>query len=134
MAKTTVGLRTADGSTVSHVAESLPGGRHLIQHVATALRTVLGYGFAAVTTVVGLPNIPTGATHAFITVETGGGDLRWRSDGTSPAATPSTNANAGLLIPAGTAAEIALADLTQVKVIATTGTTTIVVEYAKLDA
>lgn len=132
MSKTTVPLRAGDGSTIQHVAESLPGGKHMLQHVATAMRTILGYGFASVTTVVGLPNIPAGATHAYITVE--GNALRWRSDGTSPAATPSTNANAGLKIPADAAAEIALADLSQVKIVAVTGTATVVVEYAKLDA
>lgn len=134
MSKVTVPLRDAALASRSMVGEQLPGGTHLIQHVATAMRNVLGYGYAAVTTAVGLPNIPAGATHAFVTIESGGGSLRWRSDGASPTATPSTNANAGLAAPAGSAVEIALADLTQVKVVSTTGTATIVVEYAKLDS
>lgn len=134
MAKGTVTVAGIAGAQHALAAESLPGAKHLIQHVATAMRTILGYGFAAVTTVVGLPNIPSNATHAFITVESGGGDLRWRSDGGTPLATPSTNANAGLRCAAGGAVEIALADLTQVKVVAVSGTATIIVEYARLDA
>jgi hypothetical protein len=134
MAKTTVTLRDATGGARTMAAEQLPGATHLIQHVATALRTIIGYGFAAVTTVVGLPNIPAGATHAYLTVETGGGDLRWRSDGGTPIATPTLATNSGLRAPAGSAVEIALVDLTQVKLVAVSGTATVCVEYAKLDA
>jgi hypothetical protein len=133
MAKTTVPLRAADGSSRSVVGESLPGGVHLVQHVATAMRTVLGYGFANVTAAVALPNIPVGATHAFVTIDAGGGALRWRSDATNPAAAATTNANAGLVAAAGSAVELALSNLANVRVVAVSGTATINVEYSKLD-
>lgn len=37
------------------------------------------------TTVVGLPDVPSDASYAYIQAD--GGDLRWRDDGTSPTAT-----------------------------------------------
>src|SRR5262245_28359635 len=99
---------------------------------ATAIPTISGYGFASVTTAVALPNIPAGATHALLTISTGGGDLRYRQDGTNPAATPSTNANAGLLVTAGGAVLFA-GNLSNVRIVATTGTATVTVEYARYD-
>lgn len=136
MAKTTVPLRDANQASRPVVGEQLPGGLHLVQHVATAIRTILGYGFASVTTVVGLPNIPALATHAYVTVESGGDDIRWRSDGGTPVEMPTNAAGAGMRCPAGGAFEIALADLTQVKVVSvgTIGPAVICVEYARLDA
>lgn len=100
--------------------------------VAQAIPTVSGYGFAAVTTAVALPNIPAGATHALVSVESGGGDLRYRQDGTNPAATASTNANCGPRVAAGFAVALA-GNLSNVRVIAVTGTATICVEYTRFD-
>ena len=67
--------------------------------------------------------VPTGATHALMTVDTGGGDIRYWEDGSSPSTT------AGLLVPAGGAAE--LTNLANVKMRATTGTAAVNVSYRK---
>jgi hypothetical protein len=100
--------------------------------VATAVPTISGYGFAAVTTAVGLPGVPAGATHALISVEPGGGDLRYRQDSTNPAATASTTANAGPRVAAGFAVLIA-GNLGAVRVVSTAGTATICIEYTRFD-
>jgi len=67
--------------------------------------------------------VPTGATHALMTVDTGGGDIRYWEDGTSP------STSAGLLVPAGGAAE--LTNLASVKMRATTGTVAVNISYRK---
>lgn len=67
--------------------------------------------------------VPTGATHALVTVDTGGGDLRYWEDGSSP------SSSAGLLVPAGGAAE--LTNLANVKMRSTVGTVSINVSYRK---
>ena len=77
---------------------------------------------AAITTASGL-TVPSGATHALMTVDTGGGDIRYWEDGSTP-----TTAS-GLLVPAGGAAE--LTNLANVKVVSTSGTAPINVSYRK---
>jgi hypothetical protein len=67
--------------------------------------------------------VPSGATHALLTVDTGGGNIRYWEDGSSPSTT------AGLLVPAGAAAE--LTNLGDVKMRATTGTVAVNVSYRK---
>lgn len=100
--------------------------------VSNAIPTITGYGFAAVTTAVGLPTIPAGSTHALISVEPGGGDLRYRKDSTNPAATASTNANAGPRVAAGYAVIIS-GFLSALRIVSTAGTATICVEYMRFD-
>lgn len=73
-----------------------------------------------------LLTVPVGATHALLTVDTGGGDIRYWEDGSSPSAT------AGLLIPAGAAAE--LTNLATIKMRSTTGTVVTNVSYRRYDA
>ena len=68
-------------------------------------------------------SVPTGATHALATVDTGGGDMRYWEDGSSP------STSAGLLVPAGGAAE--LTNLASVKMRSTTGTVAVNVSYRK---
>jgi hypothetical protein len=67
--------------------------------------------------------VPGGATHALLTVDTGGGNIRYWEDGSSPSTT------AGLLVTAGGAAE--LTNLANVKMRATTGTVAVNVSYRK---
>ena len=67
--------------------------------------------------------VPTGATHALLTVDTGGGDARYWEDGSSP------SASAGLLVPAGGAAE--LTTLASVKLRSTSGSVAVNVSYRK---
>lgn len=67
--------------------------------------------------------VPTGATHALMTVDTGGGDIRYWEDGSSP------STSAGLLVPAGSAAE--LTNLSSVKMRSTTGTAAVNISYRK---
>ena len=55
--------------------------------------------------------VPGGATHALLTVDIGGGDIRYWEDGSTP------TTSAGLLVPAGGAAE--LTNLSNVKFIST---------------
>lgn len=69
--------------------------------------------------------VPAGATHALITVDAGGGDLRYWEDGSSPSTTQ------GLLVQAGGAAE--LTNLSLVRMRATTGTAAVNVSYRRYD-
>ena len=55
--------------------------------------------------------VPSGATHALLTVDIGGGDIRYWEDGSTP------TTSAGLLVPAGGAAE--LTNLSNVRLIST---------------
>jgi hypothetical protein len=70
-------------------------------------------------------SIPSGATHALLAVDTGGGDLRFREDATNP------TASVGLLVPAGQAVE--LTNLANVRVISTTGTTVYNCSFRRYD-
>jgi hypothetical protein len=94
--------------------------------VDTAIPTVLG-GFQnlSVTTAVAL-TVPSGATHALMTVDTGSGNIRFREDGTNP------TASVGLLVQAGNAVE--LTNLANVRIISTTGTTVVNISYRKYDS
>jgi hypothetical protein len=67
--------------------------------------------------------VPSGATHALMTVDTGGGNIRFWEDGSSPSAT------AGLLVEAGNAVEFT--NLANLKMRATTGTVAVKVSYRK---
>ncbi len=69
--------------------------------------------------------VPSGATHALIGVNTGGGDVRFWEDGSSPSST------AGLLIQAGETAEVT--NIANIKLRSTTGTVTIQVAYRRYD-
>jgi hypothetical protein len=111
-----------------------------LQHVGvcTASYRILGYELLSVTTSTAVAlgaslGIPTGTRSALITVETA--DIRFRQDGSNPTAVPSTNANAGPLVSAGTAFEVAPMDssgapaLGAVRLRAVSSTATVIVEY-----
>jgi hypothetical protein len=126
-------FKDATGVTRTARADEFGNGQLLPSVGAiTAVPDILGYGYASVTTAVALPNITSGATHALMTVSSGGGDIRYRQDATSPAATPTTNANAGLLVQAGGAVVFA-GNLSDVRIISSTGTTVVTVEYVRYD-
>lgn len=102
--------------------------------VVTAIPTALGHSSGtASTTATALGSvsgitIPSGATHVRIDVASGGGSLVYTIDGaTTPTAT------LGEVIPAGEAGEIALADLTQVKLRADTGTAAFSASFRRYD-
>lgn len=105
-------------------------------------RTIVGYGFDdAMAAAQGLPNVAAmvtaGATHALVSVEGTTGGIRYRQDGNSPSATPTSHADAGLLVPVGSAAVFVAppgGDLSTVKVIETDTGVVVVVEYFKVDA
>ena len=67
--------------------------------------------------------VPSGATHALLTVDIGGGDIRYWEDGSTP------TTSAGLLVPAGGAAE--LTNLSNVRLISTAGTTAVNISFRK---
>lgn len=94
--------------------------------VETAVPTVLsGFQTISVTTAQAL-TVPTGATHALMTVDTGSGNIRFREDGTNP------TTSAGLLVQAGAAVE--WTNLANIRIISTSGTTVVNVSYRKYDA
>lgn len=87
-----------------------------LQHVGvvTAAYRALGVELLSVTSgaTVALGSslgIPTGSRSALVSVEAAG-DIRFREDGGSLASAPTTNANAGHLIAAGNALEVAPMD------------------------
>lgn len=96
-----------------------------ITEALTSIPTVVSFVNQAVTTAAALTSIGSGATHALVTVDTGGGDLRFREDGNNP--TTST----GLLVVAGSAVEFT--NLSNIRVIATTGTVNINISYRRYD-
>jgi hypothetical protein len=119
-------LGVSPGSGASLRTKELAAGVHaqvvaLLTMIPTILtgNQTLSVATGADTTL----TVPTGATHALMTVDTGGGDIRYWEDGSSP------SASAGLLVPAGGAAE--LTNLGNVKLRATTGTVAINVSYRK---
>ena len=85
--------------------------------------TQVGVG---VTTAQALPSIPANSTHALMTVDTGGGNIRFREDASNP-----TTSN-GLLVQAGSAVE--LTNLADVRIIATTGTVNVNISYRRYDS
>jgi hypothetical protein len=76
----------------------------------------------SVSTVVGL-TVPSTATHALISVNTGAGDIRWKRDGGT------ATTSSGHLLQAGDAMEID--NLSALSLCATTGTVVIQVSYHK---
>ena len=77
----------------------------------------------SITTTASALTVPSGATHAFISVDTGAGNIRWKRDG----GTASTSS--GHLLQAGDAMEID--NLSAVSLASTTGTVVIQVSYHK---
>jgi hypothetical protein len=120
-----LGVTPGSGATV----RAKDHGGTLVQYVyvTTALPTVLtgqqtlSVGTASDSSL----TVPSGATHALATVDSGGGDVRYWENGTSP------STSAGLLIPAGAAAE--LVNLSQVRMRSTTGTVGVNVSYRRYD-
>lgn len=104
----------------------LPGGSGpdlygLLVPVVTMVPTVLtsGHTLAVGTTAVSLSSItggiPSGATHALMSVPAGGGNITYTEDG---ATTPTSTI--GILVPAGDVAE--LTNLANIQLIASAGT------------
>lgn len=93
--------------------------------VDTAIPTVLsGFQNISVTTAQAL-TVPSGATHALMTVDTGSGNIRFREDGTNP------TTSIGLLVQAGAAVE--LTNLSNIRIISTSATTVVNVSYRRYD-
>lgn len=119
----------ADGSTRTLRSKDVGGGKQAqVIFVGTMLPTVTGketiaaVGTGADSTL----TAPAGSTHALLTVDAGGGGIRYWEDGTSPSPT------AGLYVPPGGAAE--LTNLANVRMRATTGTVAVNVSYRKYGA
>lgn len=134
MAKGTVGLRAADGSTVSHARETLAGASHLIQHVATAMPTVVSCQQITATgtsaTLAALCSsavLPSGATHALVRADSANtAVIRFWDDGTTPTAA------IGIEMAAGDVFEWAA--LGNIKLITVTGSQKLNISFRKFDA
>lgn len=116
------GNRTVRADDIGAVAE------RLLQFLGavTAIPTVLaGQQTLGVTTTAASLTIPANATHALLTVDKGGGDIRYWENAVAPTATT------GLLVQAGDAVE--LTNLANVRLISTTGTVNINVSYRRYD-
>lgn len=94
--------------------------------VATGPPRVVGKEIIDVTTGSTL-TVPPGATHALVTVDAGGGDIRYWEDGTVPA-----DIDEGLFLPGGAIAE--LQNLDDIAMRATTGTVRVNVSYRAYDS
>jgi hypothetical protein len=77
----------------------------------------------SITTTASALTVPSGATHALISVDTGGNNIRWKNDGGTASTT------SGHLLQAGDAMEID--NLSAVSLASTTGTVVIQVSYHK---
>jgi hypothetical protein len=77
----------------------------------------------SITTTASALTVPSGATHALISVDTGAGNIRWKNDGGTSTTT------SGHLLQAGDAAE--LDNISSLSLAATTGTVVIQVSYQK---
>jgi hypothetical protein len=108
-------LRTRDVGSSVHAAKS---------DVAPWIPTKITGGQYAwsITTVQSL-TVPSGATHALVSVDTGGGNLRWKNDGGT------ATTSSGHLLQAGDAMEVD--NLSSVSIVSTTGTTVVQVSYHK---
>jgi len=119
--------RDRAGSSVDFRGNGTAGGFLLVVGAVTAVPTVLGFsGDQSITTAQALPSIPANSSHALMTVDSGGGDIRFREDTSNPTTT------SGLLVPAGNAVE--LTNLSAVRIIATTGTVKVNISYRRYDA
>jgi len=126
MADNDLTVVAADGTTKTLRSKDVGSGVQVqVIEVATMIPTVvagnetLAVGTGSDTAL----TVPSGATHALVTVDDDGGGIRYWEDGTSP------TSSEGLLIPAGGAAE--LTNLADVLMRATTGTVAVNVSYRK---
>lgn len=118
------------GSGATARSKNPSGSLHLpYVYVATGEHTVVGFESAGITSAQLLPNMSVhsagGATHALVAVDTGGGNIRFREDGTNP------TASVGMLVQAGFAVEFM--KLTNIKIISTSATTSINISYRRYD-
>jgi hypothetical protein len=109
-------LRTRDVGSSSHAAKS-----DVAPWIPTKL-TPAQYALSITTTASAL-TVPSSATHALISVDTGAGNIRWKNDGGTATTT------SGHLLQAGDAAE--LDNISSLSLAATTGTVVIQVSYQK---
>jgi hypothetical protein len=128
------GGRDRSGGTVDFKGDGSASAFILQVAVVTAIPTPLGHDSGAATTTAQTLSaagvtVPANATHMRVDVEAGGGDLIYTIDGST---TPTTTL--GEVIPAGQAGEIALADLSDVKVLASTGTVDFSCSFRRYDA
>ena len=109
---------------------TLTGGSHVqAADVAPFVPSAVSggqYALAVTSSTVVTLTVPSGATHAIVSVDTGGNNIRWTRDGTSP------TASVGHLLQAGDAIEAD--NLTSWRMIATLGTVTVQVSYHKYGA
>lgn len=119
-------FKDASGTSKTARADELTSGALLpFVGVATSIPTVTGFQNYAITASMTLTSVPSNSTHALITVDLGGGNIRFRDDGVNP-----TTA-VGLLIQAGGAAE--LTNLSSIRMISTSATTSINVSFRRYD-
>jgi hypothetical protein len=124
MALSTITLNDSGGVARTFVVYLNADGYYsMVGQVATTPPTILASAHTlAVSTAVLLSTItsgiPTGATHALLSVPPGGGDIYFTEDGTTP-----TAAGMGICIPAGGTFE--LTNLSAIKLVASTGTVTV---------
>lgn len=119
-------LAVTPGSGAIMRTKQLASGSHaqVVMVVTCPPTAVAGNQTLSVTTAADTTlTVPAGATHALLTVDTGAGDIRYWEDGSSPSST------AGLLVPAGGVAELAIPATTKLR--STSGTTVIQVSYRK---
>lgn len=95
-------------------------------YVATTPPTILTGNQSLTVSTGSSLTVPTNATHALMTVDTGAGDIRYWEDGTTPA-----SGAVGLLIPAGGAAE--LTNLANIRLRASTGSVLVNISYRRYD-
>jgi hypothetical protein len=109
-------LRTRDVGSSVHAAKS---------DVAPWIPTkVTGGQYAlSITTTASALTVPSTATHALISVDTGAGNIRWKNDGGTATTT------SGHLLQAGDAMEID--NISALSLASTTGTVVIQVSYSK---
>lgn len=120
-------ITVSPGSGATIRTDEQSGIHILFNYVATAPPTVMsGQQTLSVTTTADVTlTVPTNATHALMTVDTGGGDIRYWENNTSPSSTQ------GLLVTAGSAAE--LVNLSQVRMRSTSGTVAVNISYRRYD-
>jgi hypothetical protein len=113
--------------TATTIATRDTGTSHWQQvDVAPAVATPVAGGQYALSVGSGSPTtltVPTGATHAIVSVDSGGSDIRWTVDGTTPTAT------VGVVLSAGDA--MLVDSVAAFKMIGRTATATAQVAYFK---
>lgn len=104
--QTSSGYHVQAADVAPMVLAAVSGGQYALSVSASTVRTL---------------TVPSGATHAWISVDPSANTIRWTRDGTAP------TASVGHALVAGEAIEVD--NLSNFKAISTTGTSTIQVSY-----